>query len=217
LQAQVPASPTFDTATAPANNVAVNKTTATARDDNVWVTYAKSSKVSGYLRNRKGKPLKGLRVRLQQSFDGDEWSYVKTVKTDKRGRMVASVRPKESRYYRFSYAGSTSNAPSSSRKTWVNSCYIVYQNYGDYTNGYFTNPFYLTKGKHQISVSATYGADRVYIMKSSLSGKQYLSSSALPPAETRTYHPKMAKSRFYVVGWEGLKDPENNYVRFVIW
>ncbi len=194
----------------------VNKTKMSIKTNGVDVTYAKSNTISGTLRNRSGKALSGKTVRLQYMNPWGRWQTVKKLKTNSKGKVSYKVKPKESRAYRFYYAGSSKLAKSTSNWVYVTSCYAERSGYSSYEYGWWSNSVWLSKGKHQIKAYAREGLDQVYIQDSARTWGKKVNSKRLPSSKWRTYYFTVPESGWYLLGWKG-NWAYNNYIKYKVW
>lgn len=195
--------------------VYVNKTRLSIRNNNVDVTYSRSAKLGGTLRNRSGKPLAGKTVKLQYYKDG-AWRTAKKLKTNSKGNVSAEVQPKESRFYRLRFSGDSSQASSTSDWTYVYSCYAVREGYCSYEYGWWGSPVWLSKGTHQIKAYAREGLDQVYIQDYDRTWGKKVNTKRLPGSKWRVYYFKAPKSGWYLLGWKG-NWAYRNYIKFKVW
>lgn len=96
----------------------VNKTTMSISGGGTH-NYGTPFTLKGTLRNASGNGIRGAAVYLEESWDGSSWSTARRVITNSSGVASALLCPNSTRYYRWRFRGTSSNAPGGSYRSKV--------------------------------------------------------------------------------------------------
>lgn len=214
LKASVGASEKHVAQTTGGATVYVNRTTLSANRSRTHASYYRPVKLTSTLKNRAGKALAGRTVKLQKQTSSDSWKTVKKLKTNKYGKVAASVKPKSHTTYRFKFDGDSNNLGSTSRVRYVISTYTVWTGYANTSTGYWNWFRSLPAGKYRVRVYSARGFGNAKIRK--LNSSWTKSLGRVPASSWKTFTLSLSRSGYYSPVVEKNKY-YNNYVRYVIW
>ncbi len=130
LKAAVGADSLHAGTTSGARYVSVNPTSISASQNRTTATYGIAVKLTGVLKDSGGRGIAYKPVILESSDDGSTWVRARSLKTSSKGVVSTSVKPTANTYYRFRFAGDTTQMASVSSKRLVKSRYVELTGYG---------------------------------------------------------------------------------------